>query len=286
MASKIIEDLFGSDSDQDEDEAPEAEAADVPELDGSDSEDDRPLTRADKPAERFKSSLEEDDEMQEASAKRERPVGPPIDLEAPLLAPPESEAIKMFRQTNIMSVETRPFDPENFNEDEQIYMDVRGEKRYRLRQNVIRWRKAENEYGEEVRESNARFVRWSDDSWQLLIGDEVLDVNEHNMTADKAHLFVRHPGLIQCLGALHNKITFRPAKLDSETHRKMTQTLDKRYSKTAKTQRVRTTYDPEKEKDKMEKEEDARIRDKCGPSALTFTVVAFVLLFPPLGLRT
>eukprot|EP00854_Cymbomonas_tetramitiformis_P003666 gene3666-4600_t len=69
MASKIIEDLFGSDSDQDEDEAPEAEAADVPELDGSDSEDDRPLTRADKPAERFKSSLEEDDEMQEASAK-------------------------------------------------------------------------------------------------------------------------------------------------------------------------------------------------------------------------
>eukprot|EP00854_Cymbomonas_tetramitiformis_P003665 gene3665-4599_t len=173
----------------------------------------------------------------------------------------------MFRQTNIMSVETRPFDPENFNEDEQIYMDVRGEKRYRLRQNVIRWRKAENEYGEEVRESNARFVRWSDDSWQLLIGDEVLDVNEHNMTADKAHLFVRHPGLIQCLGALHNKITFRPAKLDSETHRKMTQTLDKRYSKTAKTQRVRTTYDPEKEKDKMEKEEDARIRDKETPKA-------------------
>jgi len=32
--------------------------------------------------------------------------------------------------------------------------------------------------GNQVRESNARFVRWSDGSLQLLVGDEVLDVKE------------------------------------------------------------------------------------------------------------
>lgn len=33
-----------------------------------------------------------------------------------------------------------------------------------------------------MRESNARFVRWSDGSLQLLVGDEALDVNEIDTT--------------------------------------------------------------------------------------------------------
>jgi hypothetical protein len=41
-------------------------------------------------------------------------------------------------------------------------------------------------------ESNARFVRWSDGSLQLLIGNEVLDLNVQDARHDQAHLFLRH----------------------------------------------------------------------------------------------
>lgn len=41
-------------------------------------------------------------------------------------------------------------------------------------------------------ESNARFVRWSDGSLQLLIGNEVLDISVQDAQHDQAHLFLRH----------------------------------------------------------------------------------------------
>jgi len=41
-------------------------------------------------------------------------------------------------------------------------------------------------------ESNARFVKWSDGSMQLLLGSEVLDLSVQNATQDQSHLFVRH----------------------------------------------------------------------------------------------
>lgn len=42
------------------------------------------------------------------------------------------------------------------------------------------------------RESNARFVRWSDGSLQLLLGNEVLDITVQDAQHDQAHLFLRH----------------------------------------------------------------------------------------------
>lgn len=42
-------------------------------------------------------------------------------------------------------------------------------------------------------ESNARFVKWSDGSMQLLLGSEVLDLSVQNATQDQSHLFLRHP---------------------------------------------------------------------------------------------
>lgn len=41
-------------------------------------------------------------------------------------------------------------------------------------------------------ESNARFVRWSDGSLQLLIGNEVLDISVQDAQHDQSHLFLRH----------------------------------------------------------------------------------------------
>lgn len=41
-------------------------------------------------------------------------------------------------------------------------------------------------------ESNARFVKWSDGSLQLLIGNEVLNLNVQEAQHDHTHLFLRH----------------------------------------------------------------------------------------------
>lgn len=46
------------------------------------------------------------------------------------------------------------------------------------------------------RESNTRFVRWSDGSLQLLIGNEVLDISVQDAQHDQAHLFLRHQKVI------------------------------------------------------------------------------------------
>ena len=48
-----------------------------------------------------------------------------------------------------------------------------------------------------VKQSNARFVRWSDGSLQLFLGEHVLDVTELDIANDHHYLFVRHQGLIQ-----------------------------------------------------------------------------------------
>ncbi len=50
-----------------------------------------------------------------------------------------------------------------------------------------------------MRQSNARFVRWSDGSLQLWLGDEVLDAKEIDVSGDHNYAFVRHQQLIQVL---------------------------------------------------------------------------------------
>jgi RNA polymerase-associated protein LEO1 len=54
--------------------------------------------------------------------------------------------------------------------------------------------------GGPVRESNARFVRWSDGSLQLLLGCEVLDVSGQDITSNNFYLFAHLSGLLQVGG--------------------------------------------------------------------------------------
>lgn len=43
-------------------------------------------------------------------------------------------------------------------------------------ENTIRWRQAFDDDGNSIKESNARFVRWSDGSYSLHLGSEIFDV--------------------------------------------------------------------------------------------------------------
>ena len=63
----------------------------------------------------------------------------------------------------------RPFDPLSYEdeiEDEGDILDEDGRARLKLKvENTIRWRRYQNEDGEDVKESNARIVQWTDGRW-------------------------------------------------------------------------------------------------------------------------
>ena len=86
-------------------------------------------------------------------------------------------------------------------------------------ENTIRWRQTQNELGEEIKESNARIVRWSDgrcvasggrpcpalrpstlvlcniltsySSMSLYLGSEIFDIYRQALQGEHSHLFVR-----------------------------------------------------------------------------------------------
>ncbi|KAI4343945.1 hypothetical protein L6164_011233 [Bauhinia variegata] len=194
---------------------------------------------------------------------REKPLGPPLELEVPLRAPPAlPEKMNMIKVSNIMGVDPKPFDPKTYVEEDTFVTDESGtKKRIRLENNIVRWRTVRNPDGTTSYESNARFVRWSDGSLQLLIGNEVLDISVQDAQHDQAHLFLRHgKGILQSQGRLLRKMRFMPSSLSSNSHRLLTALVDSRHKKVYKVKNCITDIDPEREKEEKEKAENQTIR--------------------------
>ncbi|GAU44270.1 hypothetical protein TSUD_133150, partial [Trifolium subterraneum] len=194
---------------------------------------------------------------------KEKPLGPPLELEIPLRPPPAlPDKMNMIKVSNIMGVDPKPFDPKAYEEEDTFVTDEFGnKKRIRLENNIVRWRKVTNPDGTTSVESNARFVRWSDGSLQLLIGNEVLDISVQDAQHDQAHLFLRHgKGILQSQGRLLRKMRFMPSSLSSNSHRLLTAIVDSRQRKVYKVKNCVTDIDPEREKEEKEKAESQTIR--------------------------
>lgn len=207
---------------------------------------------------------ESEEEHFEAKLK-EKPVGPPLELQIPLRRPPAlPDKMNMIKVSNIMGIESKPFDPKTYVEEDMFVTDESGSnKRIRLDNNIVRWRKIQKPDGKQVFESNARFVRWSDGSLQLLIGNEVLDISEQDAQHDQAHLFLRHgKGILQSQGRLLRKMRFMPSSLSSNSHRMLTALVDSRHKKVYKVKNCITEIDPEREKEKNEKAMTQSIKAK------------------------
>ena len=58
-------------------------------------------------------------------------------------------------------------------------------------ENTIRWRYSTDESGNEIRESNARLVKWSDGTMSLYLGSEIFDIYRQPLQGEFSHLFVR-----------------------------------------------------------------------------------------------
>ncbi|XP_075519452.1 protein LEO1 homolog isoform X1 [Primulina tabacum] len=198
-----------------------------------------------------------DSEEEHSDAKpKEKPVGPPLELEIPLRHPPaESDKMNMIKVSNIMGIDSKPFDPNTFVEEDFYETDESGSrKRIRLENNVVRWRKVKKPDGTLSMESNARFVEWSDGSLQLHIGNEVLDISKQDAQHEQTHLFLRHgKGILQSQGSISSKMRFMPSSLSSNSHRLLTALVDSRHKKVYKVKNCITDIDPEREKEQKEK---------------------------------
>lgn len=257
----VVRDVFGE---SDEDVGPHYEAQNELERDPDRSpmeEYNRSLGPEDMVPDE-EAQYESEDENIEQKLK-EKPVGPPLNLAIPLQQPPGlPEKVNMIRVSNIMGIEPKPYDPKTFEEEDVFVTDESGaKKRIRLEDNIVRWRRVRNRDGSESVESNARFVRWSDGSLQLLIGNEVLDISVQEAHHDHTHLFLKHgKGIIQSQGRLLRKMRFMPSSLSSKSHRLLTALVDSRHKKVYKVKNCITDVDPEREKEEKERAEGQSIR--------------------------
>ena len=239
----LIKDVFGaSDSDSDDDVPGVAAKAttDAPKRGAalqSDSEDagaggagaggdDDAVDATETDGEpKFRSSLEDPDEDGSQGEEEEEETvtvtkAPPMIIEKPMHEPLASSiSAKLVKLTNIVGVEPTAFDYDSFDATEDHHAK---------NHNVIRWRR--NAVTGAI-ESNARFVKWSDGTTQLLIGDETLAVAEQTIEKDHSYLFARHAGAMQARAHIHGKLVFKPATLDSATHRRLTAAVDKKHVK-------------------------------------------------------
>ncbi|XP_062819517.1 RNA polymerase-associated protein LEO1 isoform X2 [Anolis carolinensis] len=187
-----------------------------------------------------------------------------IEVEIPKVNTDLGNDLYFVKLPNFLSVEPRPFDPQYYEdefEDEEM-LDEEGRTRLKLKvENTIRWRIRRDEEGNEIRESNARIVKWSDGSMSLHLGNEVFDVYKAPLQGDHNHLFIRQGTGLQGQAVFKTKLTFRPHSTDSATHRKMTLSLADRCSKTQKIRILPMAgRDPESQRTEMIKKEEERLR--------------------------
>lgn len=102
-----------------------------------------------------------------------------IDVVIPKITTDLGRDIHFVKLPNFLSVETRPFDQETYEDeiDEEETLDEEGRARLKLKvENTIRWRETFDKEGNVTKESNARFIKWSDGSLSLHLGSEIFDV--------------------------------------------------------------------------------------------------------------
>ncbi|XP_025849272.1 RNA polymerase-associated protein LEO1-like [Vulpes vulpes] len=183
-----------------------------------------------------------------------------IEVEIPSINSDLGNELYFVKLPKFLSIEPKPFDPQNYEDEFEGEKVLDEEDRTRLKlkvENTIRWRKRWDEYGNEIKESNARVVKWSDESLSLHLGNEVFDVYKAPMQGNHNHLFVREDTGLQGRAVFKSKLTFRPHSTDCATQRKMTLPLGNRCSKT---QRIRILpiagCDPECQRTEIIKKEE------------------------------
>uniref|UniRef100_K1PQ77 RNA polymerase-associated protein LEO1 n=1 Tax=Magallana gigas TaxID=29159 RepID=K1PQ77_MAGGI len=251
-----VGDLFGDADDISSDEEAKTRKSDAEDDEGggSDRERQAPI-------------IDDDEEQVEEEVPETR-----IEVEIPRIMTNLGKILHYVKLPNFLSVETRPYDNQTYEDeiDEDEVLDEEGRARLKLKvENTIRWRKKNNEDGTEatdelgkpIRESNARVVRWSDGSMSLHLGNEIFDVHTMPIQGDFNHLFVRQGTGLQGQSIFKTKLAFRPHSTESATHRKMTLSLADRSTKAQKVKVLPISgRDPDAHRSEMIKKEEEKLR--------------------------
>lgn len=206
------------------------------------------------------------DTEDKATEKEKEPEPEPIpetriDVEIPRIVSDMGKELHFAILPNFLSVETRPFDPETYEDeiDEEETLDEEGRQRVKLKvSNTLRWRDYIDDAGNPQKESNSRMVKWSDGSMSLHLGNEIFDVYKQPLQGDHNHLFVRQGTGLQGQTVFRTKLAFRPHSTDSFTHKKMTMSLADRMQKTSGI-KILTQVGPDPDQDRrynLKKEEE------------------------------
>ncbi|XP_036910535.1 RNA polymerase-associated protein LEO1 isoform X2 [Sturnira hondurensis] len=195
-----------------------------------------------------------------------------IEVEIPKVNTDLGNDLYFVKLPNFLSVEPRPFDPQYYEdefEDEEM-LDEEGRTRLKLKvENTIRWRIRRDEEGNEIKESNARIVKWSDGSLSLHLGSEVFDVYKAPLQGNHTHLFVREDTGLQGQAIFKHKLTFRPHSTDYATRKKMTLPFVNRYSRTQKIRILPIAgLDPECQRTEKIKKEEERLWASTHPGTI------------------
>lgn len=261
--------MFGDAGDISSDEEDNARKSGSPNQRGSGSDDDDNVRRGsdyneDEDNVRRGPAGSDDDGDRQEKTKEPEPEPIPetrIDVEIPRIVSDLGRDIHFVILPNFLSVETRPFDQETYEDeiDEEETLDEEGRQRVKLKvSNTLRWREYIDDAGVPQKESNARMVKWSDGSMSLHLGNEIFDVYKQPLQGDHNHLFVRQGTGLQGQTVFRTKLTFRPHSTDSFTHKKMTMSLADRMQKTSGI-KILTQVGPDPDQDRrynLKKEEE------------------------------
>lgn len=259
--------LFGDADDISTDEEEKRDAR-AKQLERDDSRDDR---RSDSRSDRRSSMSSDgsDREKRDEDDIEKEPEPEPlpetrINVEIPRIVTDLGKEIHFVKLPNFLSVDTRPFDQETYEDeiDEEETLDEEGRQRIKLKvSNTIRWRDYMDDSGNMVRESNSRVVKWSDGSMSLHLGNEIFDVYKHPLQGDHNHLFIRQGTGLQGQAVFRTRLSFRPHSTESFTHKKMTMSLADRSQKTAGIKILtQVGHDPDADRMYNLKKEEEKLR--------------------------
>ncbi|KAG9303645.1 hypothetical protein G9A89_018542 [Geosiphon pyriformis] len=200
------------------------------------------------------------------------PEPEPEPFMVPFYRPPHGYDGKIYlaKLPNFLCVNPKRFDPNTYDEKEDI-SEIGGE--VVSAENTMRWRYVRDEKtGELKKQSNSCFVRWSDGSVSLLLGEEIFDITFTSVADGHEYLMCNHDitkedSSMEIQSKLTDKMSFRPFSTTGKTHRKVRESIASRHIKQVRTKLVETDQDPELLKREMEKLEKAtRVKRRFGTS--------------------
>lgn len=135
-------------------------------------------------------------------------------------------------------------------------------------ENAVRWRYDPTQVPHltkpGLKDSNAQLVRWSDDSFSLLVGEELFDVATSSLDSRHAYLLSQH-GQEACFRnqcRLQNLMTFRPSSTQSLTHKKLTLAIATKHTKSSRAKMYSLLENPENVAKEAAKAEQERLKAK------------------------